>query len=73
MLTLKTTGKVNERRTLAVLVPQCGVAEGEYEVLVVLNETRQPGGAEEDYQQWLRRAAGSATPGLTTAGLVGKR
>ena len=70
MLTLKTTGKVNESRTLAVLVPQCGVAEGEYEVLVVLNEGREPARAEDEYQQWLRRAAGSATTGLTTDAMM---
>ena len=38
MVTLKTTAKVDRSRTLAVLVPQCGVEAGEYEVLVVLEK-----------------------------------
>lgn len=68
MLTLKTTGRVNARRTLAVRVPRCGVAAGEYEVLVMLNESPEP--AEEGFQQWLERAAGSAAPGVTTDALM---
>lgn len=36
MVALKTTAKVDRSRTLAVVLPQCGVEAGEYEVLVVL-------------------------------------
>jgi hypothetical protein len=37
MVALKTTATVDQSRTLAVLLPECGVEAGEYEVLVVLN------------------------------------
>lgn len=42
MVAIKTTAKVDQSRTLAVLLPQCGVAEGEYEVLVVLAGAEEP-------------------------------
>ena len=47
MATLKTTATVDGSRTLAVLVPQCGVEAGQYEVLVVLDVT---GGVEQERQ-----------------------
>ena len=37
MVAIKTTATVDRSRTLAVLLPECGVEAGEYEVLVVLN------------------------------------
>lgn len=42
MVALKTTAKVDESRTLAVLMPECGVEAGEYEVLVVLDNAVEP-------------------------------
>ena len=42
MVALKTTATVDRSRTLAVLLPECGVEAGEYEVLVVLNKSGEP-------------------------------
>ena len=42
MVALKTTATVDRRRTLAALLPECGVAAGEYEVLLVLNNNGEP-------------------------------
>lgn len=72
MVALKTTAIVDQSRTLAVVVPECGVEAGEYEVLVVLDNagTQPQANAEEDFKTWLRRAAGSATTGLTTDAIM---
>ena len=53
---------------ISVLVPQCGVEAGEYEVLLVLGSTSEPSGdnTTDDFRSWLSRAAGSAAAGLTT-------
>lgn len=72
MVTLETTATVDESLTLAVLVPQCGVEAGQYEVLVVLDNAREPARTQAGggFQSWLSRAAGSATPGLTTDAIL---
>jgi len=72
MVALKTTATVDGRRTLAGLVPQCGVEAGQYEVLVVLGNANEPArtNAGDDFQSWLSRAAGSATTGLTTDAIL---
>ena len=72
MIALKTTATVDGSRTLAVLVPQCGVEAGQYEVLVVLDNAREPArvNAGDDFKNWLGRAAGSATTGLTTDAIL---
>jgi hypothetical protein len=36
MVALKATAKVNQSRTLAVVVPECGMEAGEYEAVVML-------------------------------------
>ena len=72
MVALKTTATVDGSRTLAVLVPQCGMEAGQYEVLVVLDNASEPArpNAGGDFQSWLSRAAGSATTGLTTDAIL---
>lgn len=42
MVALKTTARIDRSHTLAVVLPQCGVEAGEYEVLVVLDKAAEP-------------------------------
>ncbi len=51
MVALKTTAKVDQSRTLAVVLPQCGVEAGEYEVLVVLAGVEEPARAALTFSQ----------------------
>ena len=70
MKTLQTFGQVDGSHTLAVVVPHCGVSEGRYEVLVMLDEAGAVRPQTDGYHQWLAQAAGSARPGRTTEALL---
>jgi hypothetical protein len=72
MVALKTKATVDRGRTLAVMVPECGMEAGEYEVLVVLDAAKKSADVtgHSDGQAWLQRAAGSAVPGITTDAIL---